>query len=95
MKKRYDTKYIGTNMHHLRSVILGMTQEEFGEITNLSKDTISNIERGKYRPNLESLVSISNAIDIPVEFFLHEPKEQVVLPVYPSGENAHSTEFAE
>jgi len=47
-----------------------MSQEQFGEIVDLSKDTISNIERGRYRPNLETLISISNATEVAVDYFL-------------------------
>ena len=60
----------------LRKEILHLTQEEFSEKTNLSKDTISNIERGKYRPNLETIVCISNAADVPVDYFLQDHAEK-------------------
>lgn len=68
---RYDTRYIGNNIYHLRKTILGMSQEEFSEVVNVSKDTISNIERGRYLPNVATLVSVSNATDISIDFFLY------------------------
>ena len=72
----YNTKYIAENMYTLRKTRLHLSQEAFSEITNLSKDTISNIERGRYRPNLETLVSISNATGVSVDYFLKKPMEE-------------------
>ncbi len=75
MSKPGDTKYIQTNVYHLRKHILKMSQEEFSEKVGLSKDTISNIERGRYLPSVANLVSISNETDCPVDFFLHRLEE--------------------
>ena len=70
MSEKYDIKHIGKNIKYLRKNILKMTQEEFSEKTDLSKDTISNIERGKYHPNIQTLVNISNVTDTTVDYFL-------------------------
>jgi len=72
----YNTKYIAENMYVLRKETLCLTQEAFSEKTNLSKDTIRNIERGKYRPNLETLVTISNSTGVSVDYFLQKPTEK-------------------
>lgn len=76
MSELYNTKYVAENMYMLRKDTLGLSQEAFSEKTNLSKDTISNIERGRYRPNLETLVSISNATGVSVDYFLKKPIEK-------------------
>jgi len=70
MTIKYSSEYIAENMYRLRKEKLNMSQEQFGEIVDLSKDTISNIERGRYRPNLETLISISNATEVAVDYFL-------------------------
>ncbi len=70
MAIKYSSDYIAENVYRLRKEKLNMSQEQFGEIVDLSKDTISNIERGRYRPNLETLISISNATDVAVDYFL-------------------------
>ena len=75
MSDLYDTKYVAENVYRLRKQTLRLSREAFSEITNLSKDTISNIERGVYRPNLDTLVSISNATGVPVDYFLQEPRK--------------------
>lgn len=72
MTKQRDTKFISYNMYHLRKNILGLSQEKFGEMVGLSKDTISNIERGKYLPNISTLVNIANKLDVSIDFFLHK-----------------------
>ena len=68
--KNYSTAHIANNMFNLRKKLLSVSQEKFSEMTDLSKDTISNIQRGRYCPNLETLVSISNQTDTPIEYFL-------------------------
>ena len=70
--KKYDTRRIGENMYHLRKKQLRLSQEAFSERADLSRDTISNIERGCHCPNLETLVGIANAVDVSIEFFLLE-----------------------
>ncbi len=77
MSDLYDPKYIAENVYHLRKKHFGLSQEAFSEKTNLSKDTISNIERGVYKPNIDTLVSISNSTGVSLEYFFQElPKER-------------------
>ena len=72
MTIKYNSEYIAENVYRLRKEKLNMSQERFGEIVDLSKDTISNIERGRYRPNLETLINISNATNVALDYFLSE-----------------------
>lgn len=41
------TEFIGENIYYVRKQKMHMTQEKFAEKVGLSKDTISNFERGK------------------------------------------------
>lgn len=75
MAKKYSTAYVAENVYSLRKKRLFLSQEKFGEKTNLSVDTVSNIERGRYCPNLETLVRISNGTNTPIEYFLLENEE--------------------
>jgi len=70
MSEKYSVKYIGKNIKYLRKNVLKMTQEEFSERTDSSKDTISNIERGRYHPSIQTLINISNLTDTTVDYFL-------------------------
>jgi hypothetical protein len=42
--KKYSTAYVAENIYHLRKKRLIMSQEKFSEVSDLSVDTISNIE---------------------------------------------------
>ena len=39
-------RYIAANLRYIRTAKLRMTQEKLAELAKISKDTISNIERG-------------------------------------------------
>lgn len=70
-----STEFIGENIYYVRKHILHMTQEDFAEKVGLSKDSISNFERGKCLPNISSLVEISNVTEIPITFFFIKREE--------------------
>lgn len=70
-----STEFIGENIYYIRKHILHLSQEDFAEKVGLSKDSISNFERGKCLPNISSLVEISNATKTPVTFFLSKREE--------------------
>ncbi|WP_051610259.1 helix-turn-helix domain-containing protein [Terasakiella pusilla] len=46
-----------------------MTQEDLAAVVDLSVQAISNLERGETLPNLQSLVALSNALNIPIQNF--------------------------
>ena len=54
-----DLKRIGKRFRNVRKMT-GLTQEAFGEALNLSKNHISDIERGCSLTHLPALVSVSN-----------------------------------
>ncbi|MBQ7302434.1 MAG: helix-turn-helix transcriptional regulator [Clostridia bacterium] len=74
--KRRDERYIGLNVYYIRKKVLHVSQEEFGYMVGMSKDTVSNIERGVYIPSVHNLVNIANCLDVSVDFFLYEIKEE-------------------
>ena len=80
--KRRDVRYIGLNIHYIRKKVLRVSQEEFGYMVGMCKDTVSNIERGVYIPSVHHLVSISNCVNIPVDFFLYEIEEEPVCTIH-------------
>ena len=53
-----NERYIGLNVYYVRKSILHISQEEFGYMAGMSKDTVSNIERGVYIPSIQNLVNI-------------------------------------
>lgn len=58
------------------------TQEKLAEMSNIEIPSLSNIENGKNYPNSETLLKISNALDVrPFELFMFDyylPKEIMI-----------------
>lgn len=67
-----DVKHISKNVYITRKMELHQTQEQFAELIDMSKDTVSNIERGIVIPTMFCMVQISNATNKTVDSFLIE-----------------------
>lgn len=50
----------------------GMTQYQLAEKTNLSRSYVADIERGRYNPSVETLDSISRALNIKISELIDE-----------------------
>ena len=48
----------------------GLSQEKLAELTGLSNNYISNIERNSSKPSIETLVHIANSLDVSIDYFL-------------------------
>jgi transcriptional regulator with XRE-family HTH domain len=48
----------------------GLTLAKLAEESDKSLDAISSLERGKYRPTLETLLAVARALDAPVSALL-------------------------
>ena len=60
---------IGKKVRYLR-IEQGLSQEKLAEYTNLSREHISCIERGKHLTSIETLYSLANYFEIDIrEFF--------------------------
>ena len=58
------------NINYFRS-LKNLTQEKLSEISGISKDYLSEIERGKKTPSIKRLIKIAEALDIDVyKFFI-------------------------
>ena len=51
------------NIKYFRS-LKNLTQEKLSEISGISKDYLSEIERGKKTPSIKRLIKIAEALDI-------------------------------
>lgn len=49
---------------------LGITQEQLAEATNLSRNHISDLERGVKVPQVDTLIAIANALHITADMIL-------------------------
>ena len=54
-----------------------LTQEEFGKLFHVTRQTVSNWENGKSYPELQILVSISNQFDVSLDILLKEDATMV------------------
>lgn len=55
----------------------GMTQEEFSKIFHVTRQTVSNWEKEKSYPDLQTLVNMSNEFEISLDIMLKEDKQMV------------------
>jgi transcriptional regulator with XRE-family HTH domain len=69
-------KKFGVHLFQLRNAA-GMTQARLAEITNLSVDSISRIERGERAPSLESIEKIANALKVKASELLNFEGEEI------------------
>jgi transcriptional regulator with XRE-family HTH domain len=77
-------KKFGVHLFQLRNAA-GMTQARLAEITGLSVDSISRIERGERAPSLESIEKISDALKVRASELLNfEGEEMAALSESPS-----------
>ncbi len=53
------------NIKHYRK-IKNLTQEKLSEISGISRDYLSEIERGKKTPSLKRLILIAKALDVEI-----------------------------
>ena len=64
------TELLRNNIKHYRNM-RNLTQEKLGELSGVSTDYISELERGKKVPSIKRLIYIANALDIEVyKFFI-------------------------
>ena len=54
-----------------------LTQEEFGKLFHVTRQTVSNWENGKSYPELQILVSISDQFDVSLDTLLKEDLKMV------------------
>lgn len=66
---------IGTNIKSIRK-LKKLTQIELAKKANISRSYLADVEGNRYNPSIETLISISNALNIPISdlFEDHEKK---------------------
>lgn len=69
-------KVFGTNVRYYRTK-LGVSQEKFGEMCNLHRTYISDIERFNRSISLDNIQKIADALKIDTyKLFLENPEEE-------------------
>ena len=54
-----------------------LTQEEFGKLFHVTRQTVSNLENEKSYPDLQMLIDISNQFEISLDTLLKEDSKMV------------------
>ena len=67
---------IGTQILKIRTE-KGLTQDEFGKIFHVTRQTVSNWENEKSYPDLQILIDISNRFDISLDVLIKEDVKMV------------------
>ena len=67
-----DVRNICDKVFHVRKIEMQLTQEEFAELLDISKDTVSNIERGKVIPKTETMVIMSQKTGKTMDYYVTE-----------------------
>ena len=65
-------------LNHLKEyrARIGVNQQQMGELVGVSRQTISQIERGDYSPSVTLALKIARVFDVPVEnIFVYEEDE--------------------
>jgi transcriptional regulator with XRE-family HTH domain len=62
----------------------GMTQEELADLSGLDRTTISQVERGKGAPRVETLIRLAGALDVDPGDLLPELSWEPTPPSSPS-----------
>lgn len=60
-----ELQKFAVNLRRIRKA-KGLSQEQLAELIGRSTEAISNIERGKSSPNLETVIDIRSALRIPL-----------------------------
>ena len=74
----FDLGAIKNNVYCVRKWELNLTQEEFAEMIDTSKDTVSNIERGLVIPSTPTLVKLAETKNKNIDFFFMNQEEQKI-----------------
>lgn len=64
-----DKKFFGNQVRKIRKE-LGLQQEEFGQLFGVHASAVSMIEKGARTVSLDLLIELSEAVDMPPEYFL-------------------------
>lgn len=66
-----DYREVGSRIRNLR-LKRNITQRELSHLTDISPQHIANIESGKARPSVETLVIFSNILETTTDYFLSD-----------------------
>lgn len=57
----------------------GLTQLDLATKSNMSRSYLADVENNRYNPSVDTIKSIANALDVPMEEFFKEGEEAEVI----------------
>src|SRR6266540_6887396 len=75
---------LGANIRALRAQ-LGLSLSELARRSDIAKGTLSQLENGSGNPTIDTVFSLSNALNVPVSSLLAESVEPEVVLVRSAG----------
>src|SRR5215510_7797886 len=73
---------LAANIRELRNA-RGVSQEQMARISDIPRPTWANLESGESNPTLAVLIKVANALQVPVEELIAQPR--AVVKLYKSG----------
>lgn len=58
---------------------LGLSQSQLAKLTEYTPSVISDIESGRKNPSINSLLSFSEALNVPIDYFFQDCDKQFML----------------
>lgn len=81
---------LGEKIYHLRSE-KGLSQEAFGDLLGVSRQSVSKWETDQSQPELEKIVAISDMFGISTDYLLKDNVERTETPIYGIEEDTQTT----
>ena len=75
-RNEHDIMNIGNQILNIRKE-KQLTQEEFGKLFHVTRQTVSNLENEKSYPDLQMLIDISNQFEISLDTLIKEDSKMV------------------
>lgn len=66
-----NLKNVGSRIQKCRKAA-GLTQRQLSDITGISENHISRVERGIHIPNFDIMVKIAKALDVSIDVFVED-----------------------
>lgn len=67
----FQIKHFAKNLRYIRER-MGFTQEKLAEVVDVAYSYIVKLENNDDTPGIETILKISNSLDIPIEFLLKD-----------------------
>lgn len=70
---------VGQKIKHSRES-MGMSQGKLAKLSGLAQSSISYIESGNKKPNIETIAMLAKALDLPVSYLIDSEQVDASLP---------------